>query len=171
MSVYDQTKNANSSLSSNEKLIERKGIRWMLMLYDSILYFLCWFLFFSVSPSVNETIQKETQIFYFVIGYALFFCFRFVFRSYRRILRTANSGAFFREFASVFTGVLLLCVTSLLLNKVFHFAKVPFTTVLSFASLYALVSILVRVFYCYLYSFATKDYAISRVLRKLLEDR
>ena len=91
MSVYDQTKNANSSLSSNEKLIERKGIRWMLMLYDSILYFLCWFLFFSVSPSVNETIQKETQIFYFVIGYALFFCFRFVLRTLRKQLKATLS--------------------------------------------------------------------------------
>lgn len=169
MSEHNRSKTETTSFSFTDKLIERKGIRWMLVFYDTILYFACWFAFFSLSPSVDGGVPKGTQILYYVIGYVFFFCFRFIFRSYRRILRTGNIGAFARELASVFLGVLSLCATALLFNKVLHIAGAPLTTVLSFASFYALVSILVRILYCYLYAFATKENTISRVVRKILE--
>lgn len=154
--------------SANER-IERKGIRWMLVFYDTILYLICWFLFFCVSPSVDGEIHQGTQILYCVAGYAFFFFFRIVFRSYRRILRYGNIGAFAREFVSVFFGVLSLVLMVFLLNKIVHVARVPFTTVLSYSSFYSLFSILVRILYCYLYAFATKNNPVSRVVRKILE--
>ena len=148
---------------------ERTRIRGMLLIYDSILYLLCWIAIFIFHPSMQTQLPMVTNLFYLGLGYVLFFGLRLCFRCYWYILRYGSMQTFAREIsASVLGGVLLIGI-GISLGKVFPFARVPFISLVAIAAVYVVASLGIRIGYCYLYRFAEKDIPVARLVRKILE--
>lgn len=146
----------------------RSSFRWMTALYDTLIYFFCASLMFSLHPSMEEPLPVGTSLLYVFAGYAFIFLFRLIFRCYHCILRYANIGVFAREFFATFLGGGFLISLAMLLTKEFGVAQVRFIFITAFAGSYIVVSLLVRFLYCFLYSFAEKDSPSSAFLRKFL---
>ena len=75
--VSKSEENRKNAVINNDDKTERKSIRWLMVVYDSILYSLCWLTFFGFHPSVEEQIPAAISCLYFISGYVLFFGFRF----------------------------------------------------------------------------------------------
>lgn len=148
---------------------ERSGIRWLMVLYDSILYLCCWIAIFVIHPSMEEIPPRGTMYFYLFFGYFLFFGARLLFRGYKQILRYGTVRAFAREIAAGILSSAVLIGTGLMLNKVYYIFALPVIMLVSFAAVYMLVCMALRIFYFYLYLFAEKDGVLSRTVRRLLE--
>ena len=130
------------------EVIERKSIRWMMVLYDAILYALCGFFVFVFQPSMTWRIGLSTACFYFFVGAVLFLCTRLLLRCYKQIFRYGSMHAFAREVVADLLGGVLYLGLGLLLTRVFQIAVVPFMFLLSFAALYVLASLIARIAYC-----------------------
>ena len=148
---------------------ERKSIRWLMVVYDSILYGLCWLVFFGFHPSLGAAIPTFVSCLYLAVGYVLFFGFRFLLRCYNQIWRYGMPRPFLKEIVAGVMGGLLLIVTELLLENNSKIESLPFVFVVSFAAVYILLTLVVRIMYWKLYRFAEKENKVSKLLRFLLE--
>lgn len=151
------------------EIIERKTIRWMMVLYDAILYALCEIVVFSIQPSMTWRIGVSTACVYFFAGSVLFFAARLLLRCYKQIFRYGSMHAFTREVAADLLGSALFLGMGLLLTRVFQVAVVPFMFLLAFAALYVLASLIARIAYCQLYRFAEQNKGSSKFFQRLLE--
>lgn len=149
--------------------VGREKIRWMMVFYDSIVYLICGLTIFLLHPSMQVPVPYLTACFYLTIGYILFFGFRFIFKCYKRIWRYGSIHAFSREILAGVLGASCLVGLGLLFGRVFLIAGLPVMLLASFAAIYVIVSILIRVVYCYLFRFAEKDTPLARVIRYLIE--
>ena len=148
---------------------ERTRVRWLMAVYDTLFYLVCWLVVFVLHPSMAFMLPVSTVCFYLVAGYVLFFGCRFLTKSYKQIWRYGSINAFTREFMSgVLAAVLLLAVT-LLLNKGLNMLKAPITSAVSFAAVYIIGSLLLRVLYCQLYRFAEMNTNLSKAVKHLIE--
>ena len=152
------------------EMTDRSRNRWLLMFYDSILYLFCWLVIFIVRPLWGAIIPGTALYPYMGIGYVLFFGLRLAMKCYRKILRYGSIHVFARELAAGVGAAILLLIVNLLMEIQFHAADIPLTMLVSFAAGYILLSLVVRIAYCYLYKFAEKDTAMSRTVRYLLEN-
>ena len=148
---------------------ERKGIRWLMMVYDTLIYLCCWGIIFVLHPSINTMPPFSTTGVYLVAGYVLFFGFRLILKCYKMILRYGSIRAFSREITAGILGGGLFLLMGAYLNKELHMAEIPFTSLVAFGALYIVVSVGVRVLYCYLYRVAEGKTAVGKTLRFLLE--
>ena len=148
---------------------ERDKIRWMMVFYDSIIYALCWKFVYVLHHWIKNFTATSSIFFYMVVGYVLFFGFRFAFKGYKQILRYGSIAAFSRELAAGILGAGMLLLFSIIFGDVLKIAKVPFITLISFSTLYIAISIVTKVFYSYLYSFALKNSSTAKSVRRLLE--
>ena len=148
---------------------ERKTVRWLMAVYDTLYYLLCWLVVFVLHPSMKVMLPVNTVTFYLVAGYVLFFGFRFLTKSYKQIWRYGSIYTFAREFlAEVLAGVILVAV-GLLLNDVVNVLRAPITSAVAFAAVYILGSLLLRVLYCYLYHFAEQNTKLAKRVKRLIE--
>ncbi len=148
---------------------ERENIRWMMVFYDSIFYILCAVAVFVFHPSMETMLPAATIWLYVILGYVLFFCFRLVLRCYKQIWRYGAIGAFAREILSSVLSAIILVVLDMILAKYFKQNTMPFITLVSFVSIYVVISIFARFVYCYLYWFAENDTAMAKFVRSLIE--
>ena len=79
MSNHKELTQNNSNSNHGEKILERKGNRWLLVFYDSMLYLLCWLVFFILHPSMKQMLPAATNAVYLLLGYSLFFGLSFAF--------------------------------------------------------------------------------------------
>ena len=167
--------NKSAELQIKEKngkeseISERSNIRWLMVVYDTILYLVCWLAIFMLHPSVSEMLPFTTTGLYLVVGYVLFFGFRMALKCYKQIWRYGSLRAFSREVTAGVLGAGILVALGVFLGKQFHMAAVPLTSLISFAAVYFVVSVAVRVLYSHLYRFAEKNTALSRVVRFVIE--
>lgn len=154
--------------SDSTELYRRSGIRWMLVLYDTVFYLLCWFAGFGLRPSVYGILPKATVCLYFFIGYFIFFGFRLLLDSYRCILRYGKMYAFSRELLADILAAISLGTVCLILTRVFKVAPMSFSVIVSFAAMYIVVCMLARFVYCYLYRFAQTNTTLARAIRTML---
>ena len=148
---------------------ERSRIRWLMVIYDSILYAICGWIIFGLHPSMEEMLPLTTIYVYFAAGYVLFFGFRMLMKCYKQIWRYGSIKSFTSEILAGASGGVLLVLLGMLLSKVHDMVMIPLVTLVSFAAMYILVCLAVRVFYCHLYRFAEKDTWLSRTIRRCLE--
>ncbi len=147
---------------------EREKNRWMLMFYDTLVYLICWAAIFVMHPSMQGPLPKPVTHFYLVTGYVLFFGFRLITRGYKQIWRYGSASAIAREILACVLGASSLVLLLVLLRYRYSFAMAPFTTVVAFAGVYMILSVVVRVWYSYLYRFAEKDTAFAKTVRLLI---
>ena len=144
---------------TNEKvteIFERSSIRWLMVVYDTILYLLCWLAILVLDSSSLEKLSWTRAGLYFIAGYMLFFGFRMALKCYRQIWRYCSLRAFSREFFAGVLGAALFVTLGYFLEKKFPVVEISLTSLISFAAVYVLVSIAVRIFYCHMYRFAEK---------------
>lgn len=149
--------------------MERISNRWLMVFYDTILYTICWWIIFILHPSMPKRPIIQVTGAYWVVGYMLFFGFRFLLKCYKQIWRYGTLRAFSRE---VTAGVLGACALILLrwaLQSNPRVDEIPIISVVSFAAVYLVASIAVRVCYSQLYRVAGKNLAVSAVIRFLIE--
>ncbi len=159
----------NNGNLNHKEIDERSNIRWTMVFYDSLFYLFCWFVVFVLHPSISQALPAATNLFYFLVGYILFFGFRFLLKSYKRILRYGKIHAFSRELLSGILGSAIYLSIGILLSKFFYVAEVPITTLGIFVTAYIVISILSRFVYLYLYRFAQGDSSLARFVRLVLK--
>ena len=152
-----------------EAKIEREHVRWLMVIYDSLLYALCACVMLALRPSMNVVPPRSTICIYLLIGYVLFFGLRAAFRCYKKIWRNGSIHAFSREIVANVLSVLLLAIINLGMERVLDTLQIPLLQLLIFAMSYTMVSLLVRVLYCYLYLFAERNTNSARIVRSFLE--
>ncbi len=173
--VYElSSKGAKTQTKDNSvqgKKIERNSIRWMMVFYDTVIYAICWLAVYALHPWIwaKKLATVPALSVYIFAGYLFFFGFRLVFKSYKQILRYGSVSAFSRELASGLSGATLLVLLSVLLREVFNVARVPYASLIFFVAVYIVISIVVRVSYCYLYAFAAKETTLSKTIRRMVE--
>lgn len=156
-------------VSRNGVPFERKRNRWLMMVYDSVIFAVCWLVWVVLHPSMEEAPGVLVCWLYFGIGYVLFFGLRLVLKSYKRILRYGSLHAFSRELISCVLASGLLVLLSILISDQSNDLAIAVSFVLSFAAAYTVLSVLIRLGYCQLYWFAERDNWLSKMLRRLLE--
>ena len=150
---------------SGQQVRERSGNRWMMVLYDTILYALCWVAVFVIQPSLPDPVSTETGVFYLIVGYVLFFGFRFLHRCYKQIWRLGTVRAFSRELgATLMASVVLLAINRLVLQ----YWPVSFLSVAMFAAGYMVVSLAARFMYYYCYTYARQDTPLAKFFRRAI---
>lgn len=147
---------------------ERETNRWMLVFYDALMYLACWFAIFVQHPSLRDAPSKEKMVFYLIAGAVLFFGFRFVTKSYKQIWRYGFTSAFAKEILACVLGSGTLTAAFLLLRDRLDFINVPFITVVSFATVYTLASLVMRLCYSSLYRFACQKTPLAKTVRFLI---
>lgn len=161
--------NRKNNVINNDDKTERKSIRWLMVVYDSILYSLCWLTFFGFHPSVEEQIPAAISCLYFISGYVLFFGFRFSLNCYKQIWRYGMPRPFMKEIMAGVLGGVSLTLLGLVLNNLSPSVSLPIVFVVSFAAVYILLTLTTRILYWKLYRFAEKDTKAAQTLRFLLE--
>ncbi len=160
-------KEKNSGVDMEKK--QRSGIRWLMVFYDILFYLACWVAVFIMHPSMREMLPVPNMQFYLAAGLVLFFGFRFALQCYKMIWRYGSFSAFSREVSACVLGGCLLITLGVVLGKKYTFASAPFTTVVSFAAVYVILSVGMRVLYCYLFRVAGAKSLTGRIVRKVLE--
>ena len=168
MNILEQSKKTKVENEELPVLYRRDGLRWMMILYDSVFYLACWFFSFVLYPLNGELFSKATIYLYLFAGYLFFFGCRLFLECYRCILRYGKMHAFSRELLADTLGSLFLVLFDVFVGKVFKTAEIPLVSLVLFAGVYTVVSMFIRFVYCYLYRFATMDTVFSSVLKKLL---
>lgn len=157
-----------NEIPANQKT-ERGTIRWMMLLYDTLIYALCWAAVFVIQPSIKHKITLEEAGYYFAIGYVLFFIFRLLTKAYKQIWRFGAIRAFSKELIAVILASALYVPLCLFLASKDIVAVVPFTSLIVFATLYMILSIAARVVYYHLCLHAHGKTRRARALRNVIE--
>ena len=162
--------NKNAQMQNIEQMGERENIRWLMAVYDTIIYIVCWLVIFNVQRLFGGVKLPAAALKpYVAIGYILFFGFRFLLKCYKKIWRYGSIHAFSREIVSGILSAVLLCSMNLLLERKLNTADIPFVMVASFSAIYIMLSVVARVSYCGLFRFAAKDTPVAKIVRQLLE--
>ena len=154
----------NDSLQQTNRHNEREKNRILLLFYDSIALILVWAIVLVMHPSMPAPISTPTLIINLVASFACLTSFRFIFRVYRRILRTGAIGTFARDIAACLLGSAVYVI----LGRIVPVLSIPFTAAIAFMASYTLFCLLMRITYYYLYRFAKLDTPVSRWVKKAL---
>lgn len=163
-------KNAKMQNVNTKLPIEREKIRWLMVVYDSILYGVCWLTLYSFRSLFGVRLSASELGPYVFMGFVLFFGFRMVLKCYKKIWRYGSMHAFSREIAAGLLGAFCLIVLNLVLERKLDTTDIPFAFLVTFALVYVVLSVAVRVFYCYLYQYAKKGNPLGKTIRYLLEN-
>ena len=150
--------------------LEREKIRWLMVFYDTLIYFLCWLIVFVVHPSMDAMPPMSLTCLYLVVGYVAIFGIRMALRGYKKIWRYGHIHALSRELFAGIVGSGVVLLVDVVLRKRLDFAQVPFVQVVTFAAIYVLVSLFARICYSYLYQFANEKNKLSKLVRSMLEN-
>ena len=159
----------NSKNNNSEIILERKGNRWLMVFYDTMLYFLCWLVFFILHPSMKKMLPAATNCAYLISGYILFFGFRFLFKCYRQVWRYGAIRSFHRELLAEVLGASCLVLFYIVTAKIYQILRAPFVTVVSFTAVYIVLSVAARLIYCQLYRFAMQNGKGAKHIKRLMK--
>ncbi len=164
-SHLDRTPEKTGMRNNENKIkLKRPNNRWLMVFYDTLLFAVCWL----VVLAVFQQIEPCTLI-YMGIGYVLFMAMRFLFGVYKMILRYGTVAVFGRLLLADAISGALLCLANLLVRNAVKDVHISFLTLACSVAAFVLISIVVRVLYCYLYRFAMKRNALAKAVRYLLE--
>lgn len=169
MESINLTPAVEKKIINGTEVIERKKVRWMMVFYDAVLYLLCWLGTFFLQMILDKKIPVAASWLQFGAGAVLYFGSRLLLRGYNQVFRYGSVYAFARHLIADVLASGLFLAMGIALNKVMPFYSMSFAVRLSFAAMYVLVSLAVRVAYCILYHFAERDKPASRSLRRFLE--
>ena len=143
---------------------QREKIRALLWVYDALFLLAVWFFVLVLHPSVSYAIPTDSLIFSLLLSFVFYSAARLFFRVYKQILRYGSVSAYAREIAAdiVASGVFLSAV------RVLPVFRMPFTSAVSFCGTYAVLCLLFRIAYFYLYRFVQLDNPVCRSLKQIM---
>ncbi len=159
----------NAAPSAETQIKERKTIRWMMVFYDTLVFLVCWLAVFVLHPSAKTPFPQDTVLLYLVSGYVLFFGFRFALKSYKQIWRYGYMQAFTREIISGVLASVLLVLLGEFVGRRYEIAEVPVTSIVAFAGVYVLISVVMRLLYSNVYYYIQRDTKVSRTVKNVFE--
>ena len=143
---------------------QRDKNRVLLWFYDTLLLLIVWFCVWVLHPSVARPVPADKLALALVLALVLYSASRFVFRVYKQILRYGSVSAYAREIAAS----LAASAVYILIFRGIYRSGVPFTLTVTFCWTYALLCLLVRIAYFYLYRLVQLDSPFSRRLKRIL---
>ena len=166
--MVKEVKTANY-VSRNGIPFERNRTRWLMLVYDSIFFTLCWLIWTILLPFTSKDSAPLVCWVQFGIGYVLIFGLRLALKSYKRILRYGSVHAFSRDLLSCVIASCLWLLLSIFLGRTTPELSISIPFLLSFTAAYTVLSVFIRIGYCRLYWFAKKEKWLSKMLRKILK--
>lgn len=149
--------------------IKHRDVRWMTCVSDTILYFLTWILIFVFSILTDKELSFTALAVGILVGYLLIFGMRFLFKSYKQVVRFGTLSSFSVDFISLtLGGVFFVLVETVAFYLAKDFSISPYAAVL-FALLYVFLSTAGRILYCHLYRLARGKGVAARFVKRFLE--
>ncbi len=149
--------------------VNRKGIRWLLVTYDTVIYIICWVAVVWLQPQTKHGVFPEAMAVYMIVGYALFIGARYVLNVYHSILRYGSVKPFARMIFADALASISLHLVNIIIEKGFCGTDISLDVLVGVSAIFSLVCLAVRITYCYVYRFATGSTPIAQRVRYLLE--
>lgn len=159
---------SNNEIFSKKRKKERDTVRWLLVFYDTVVYILCGLAVMLIQPAMKQTISFKHSLFYFIVGYTVFFGLRFLRNCYKQIWRFGYPQSFSKELQATVSAAFLLFLFSLFLNNFTNLEKIPLASWCIFLTLYVIASIVIRFIYYHLFLRAVGDVPTSNFWRKFI---
>lgn len=143
----------------------RKGIRWLLIFYDSLLYVMSSvFVIFIIGDY-----GKETEVLYALItiitGLICFLSLRIIMRTYIEEWRNAAARIYLRLLASDAIAFIIFVFISFFIPS-----SVTIVSIIAFFSFASLMSIAIRIIYQTIYQNRKSDSRIEKIALEILKD-
>ena len=159
----DQRANRREAGAAQEKDAVRVSVRWMLVLYDALVYLFVCLVFLVIYPSSVDRLTPAQVLTVTAGGLVCVFGCRFLLNVYRQIWRYGGMQAYVRLlFADAIGGMVFI-----LLRYIPFMPKMTFPRAIALVSINLLGALSLRIIYQYLYQ-STYTSLLTRVLRWLL---
>lgn len=143
---------------------KRASVRWLLMVYDVIIFVVAELLVVGLHLSSEEAISFKGFCHQFLIGFVCIFGMRFVLDVYRQIWRYGGMKAYIRLFlADLIGGVAYLVIEAML-----PIQHIMFISLLSSVCLSLLGAMSIRMIYFFVYQAGTRPNRKGQIIRNLL---
>ncbi len=150
--------------TGNKVLIKRQTNRWLMVIYDTLIYLACWFGILGIFGKIDGI-----SLLYMGGGYILFMGSRFLFSVYKMVLRYGSPAVFGRLLCADAIAVAVILAVNLLLRQVAPEYHLSFLILGCILAVFVLASMALRVLYCYVFRFAKGSSALAKTARTLLE--
>ncbi len=145
-------------------ITSRTNVRWLLVVYDIIIFIIAELLVVGLHLSSDEAITTKGVLIQSLIGFVCVFGLRFVFDVYRQIWRYGGMKAYIRLFlADLIGGIIYLIAEAFL-----PIEHIMFISLLSIVCLSLLGAMSIRMIYYFAYQAGTRRTHKGKVLRTIL---
>ena len=141
----------------------RYEIKWLLVLYDLVLYLFTGFflLFVYEGPEIISVSDKISQI---ALAFLLAFASRFFLSVYRQVWRYGGIQCYLRMMVADAVAFLV----NLILRQILPFERITIVSLISMYCIALLFSLAIRMLYRYAYKFGNQNNSLGKFLRGLL---
>ena len=148
--------------TAGEKVRFSYGIRWMLVLYDSILFSAISAVLFAFSESLRHNKETLSLVLFSLTALLITLTCRLVFKIYHQVWRFGGIQSFIRLLVSDYVAfVLILIITRI---KILPYGF-PFVSVVAYSSIQLLFALAMRMFYRFAYKCGNDSTYMGRFLR------
>ncbi len=148
----------------NEMPTKRKRVRWLMVIYDTLFYAICWFGVWGIFGEFNPS------VFMFMgTGYVLFTTMRFLLGIYKMILRYASVGVFGRLILADAMSVFTMFASNFIVAAINEEVRLSFLLLGTALASFVLSSMIGRVLYCYAFRYAKRKSKFAKVVKFILE--
>ncbi|MDO4734530.1 MAG: nucleoside-diphosphate sugar epimerase/dehydratase [Lachnospiraceae bacterium] len=169
MSINDSEK-INNQISTDKDsktsygITKRANVRWLLVVYDVIIYVIAVLLLIGLHLSSLDAISFKGLIIQMVLGFICIFGMRFVFDVYRQIWRYGGMRAYLRLLLADICGGVLYLILEILLP----IEHILFVSLLSIVCLSLLGAMAIRIIYYFVYRAGTHRTKGGKIIRGVL---
>ncbi len=159
-------------MDKNKKTVEkgngisvRGSIKWLLAVYDLIVFVIAYLLIVGLHVSWNRQISNRGLLIQIAIGFVCIFGMRFAFSVYKQIWRYGGMKAYIRLLVADVLGGILYFILELLLP----IEHIMFISLLSIVCLSLLGAFTMRLIYYFAYQAGAKNTKGAALIRTLLK--
>ncbi len=139
----------------------RTGNRWLLVVYDLIIYVIAELLIIGLHISTDPVYTTTGVLSQMIVGFVCIFGMRFAFNIYRQVWRYGGMGAYLKLILSdVCGGVLYLILENLL-----PLEHIMFVSLFSIVCLSLVGGISIRIIYYFAYQAANRRTKLGKIIR------
>lgn len=169
MSTQDSEKIQNQISTEKDSKVsngitKRSNVRWLLVVYDLIIYVIAALLLIGLHLSSSEVLSTKGLFIQMALGFVCIFGLRFVFDVYRQIWRYGGMKAYMRLLLADICGGILYLIVELVLP----IEHIMFVSLLSIVCLSLLGAIAIRIIYYFTYRGGTHRTKRGKIIRGAL---
>ncbi len=157
-------KGQNRENKATNGITLRSNVRWLLVVYDLIIYVIAVLLIIGLHLSTDILLSTKDLLIQMAIGFVCIFGMRFAFDVYRQIWRYGGMKAYMRLLLADICGGILY----LIIEVVLPIEHIMFVSLLSIVCLSLLGAISIRIIYYFTYRGGTRRTKGGRIIRGAL---